>query len=243
MRAALQFVGWSLGLPLELLIIAALLRGSYRRFPLLLLYSVALFLTTVVEISVSQEYYAAYYWFDEAVRQALLFALVISLIYLASTDLRSRGLVRTGFILGAVIMAGTSFLLHYDPHAATGRWMTQWVRDIDFTAAFLDLGLWTLLLASRYKDTQLLMLSGGLGIQFAGEAINQSLRHLFQWSLSPGEFVGLLTDLAGLWVWWQALRRPLSRTASAGAGVALPPRRDQTGVANQSRARFSRTRD
>src|SRR6516225_9550288 len=153
MRAALQFLSWSLGLPLELLIIGALLRGSYRRFPVLLLYSVALFLTTVVEISVSQEYYSTYYWIDEALRQASFFAVVISLTYLATTNLRSRGLVRTALIVGAVTLAGASFLVHYDPHAVAGRWMTQWVRDIDFAAAFLNLGLWTILLASRYKDT------------------------------------------------------------------------------------------
>jgi hypothetical protein len=243
MRAALQFLSWSLGLPLELLIIGALLRGSYRRFPVLLLYSVALFLTTVVEISVSQEYYSTYYWIDEALRQASFFAVVISLTYLATTNLRSRGLVRTALIVGAVTLAGASFLVHYDPHAVAGRWMTQWVRDIDFAAAFLNLGLWTILLASRYKDTQLLMLSGALGIQFAGEAIAQSLRHLFQWSLSPGDLVSVATSLAALWIMWQALRRPLYWTASAEAGAALPPRRDKTGVANQSRARFSRTQD
>jgi hypothetical protein len=111
--------------------------------------------------------------------------------------------------------------------------MTLWVRDIDFAAAFLDLGLWTLLMASRHKDTQLLLLSGGLGIQFAGEAIGQSLRYLFRWPLSPGDLVSLVTDLIGLWIWWQALRRPIALTAvAAGARVALPPQRDETGVAN-----------
>jgi hypothetical protein len=239
MRAVLQYAGWLVGLPLELLIIGALLRGPYRRFPFLLLYSVALFLTTVIEISVNQAYFsgirtalsrATYYWIDEAIRQALIFAFVISLAYLATTNLRSRRLVRAALIAGAVILAGVSYLVHYDSHVASGRWMSMWVRDIDFAAAFLDLGLWTLLLASRHKDTQLLMLSGGLGIQFAGEAIGQSLRYLFPWPLSPGDLVGMITGLAGLWIWWQALRRPV--TVTAPVGVALPPQRDETGVAN-----------
>jgi hypothetical protein len=240
MRAALQYVGWSIGLPLELLIISALLRGAYRRFPFLLLYSVTLFLTTVVEISVNQAYFSGirfahspvtYYWIDEAIRQALIFSVVLSLTYLATSNLRSRRLVRTALIAGSVILAVASFLVHYDYQALAGRWMTPWVRDIDFAAALLDLGLWTLLLASRHRDTQVLVLSGALGIQFAGEAIAQSLRHLFQWSLSPGDLVGLTTNLAGLWIMWQALRRPVTLTAPAGAGVALPPRRDKAGVA------------
>jgi hypothetical protein len=239
-RAFLQYAGWSIGLPLELLIIGSLLRGSYRRFPFLLLYSVALFLTTVIEISVNQAYFsgirfayspATYYWVDEAIRQALIFAVVISMIYLATDNLQSRRLIRAVIVAGALILAGGSFLVHYDSHViAAGRWMTLWVRDIDFAAAFLDLGLWTLLLASRYKDTQLLMLSGGLGLQFAGEAIGQSLRYLFPWPLSPGDLVDLITNLAGLWLWWQALRRPVS--VAVRGGIALPPRRDETGAAN-----------
>jgi len=237
----LQYAGWLVGLPLELLIIGALLRGPYRRFPFLLLYSVALFLTTVIEISVNQAYFSGirfayspstYYWVDEAVRQALIFAVVTSLAYLATSSLQSRRLIRTAIIAGAVILASASFLIHLESHTQAGVWrtMTLWVRDIDFTAAFLDLGLWTLLLASRHKDTQLLMLSGALGVQFAGEAIGQSLRYLFQWPLSPGDLVGMITNLAGLWIMWQALRRPV--TVATPVGVALPPQRDETGVAN-----------
>jgi hypothetical protein len=231
MRAVLQYFSWFIGLPLELLIIGALLRGSYRRFPFLLIYSVVLFLTTVIEISVNQAYFsgspighsrAMYYWTDEAIRQALIFAVVISLAYGATKNLQSRGLIRAGLIAGAVIIGIASFLSHYDSHSATGRWMTPWVRDIDFAAAFLDLGLWTLLMASRYKDPQLLLLSGGLGVQFAGEAIGQSVRYLFPWPLSPGDFVSLTTNLAGLWIWWQALRRPVPAVTPAKVEVGPP---------------------
>ena len=84
--------------------------------------------------------------------------------------------------------------------------MTLWLRDLNFSAAILDLGLWAMLLASRHKETRLLLLSGALGIQFTGEAIGQSLRHLFPWELSPGDVVTLLANLVCLWIWWQALR-------------------------------------
>lgn len=241
MRVVLQYAGWIIGLPLELFIIAALLRGAYRRFPFLLAYSVALFLTTVIEISVNQAYFSGirvshsrvtYYWIDEGIRQTLLFSVVMSLTYLATTNFRSRHLVRAVLIFGAVMLVSTSFLVHYDPHVSLTRWMTQWVRDMDFAAAFLDLVLWTLLLTSRNKDAQLLMLSGGLGIQFAGEAIGESLRFLFRWPLSPGDLVGMITSLVALWFLWQALRRPISLAAPARAALAVPPSRDETGVAN-----------
>ena len=234
---ALQYAGWFIGLPLELLIIRTLLRGSYRRYPFLFLYCIALFLTTVIEISVNQAYFsgirfaysrATYYWIDETVRQILIFAVVISLIYLATAKLKSRTLLRISLIAGAILLAGILFLIHYNRHAAAGdkwTWMTLWVRDLDFSAAILDLMLWALLLGSPKREPQLLMLSGGLGIQFTGEAIGQSMRYLIRWPLSPGDIIDLLTNLAGLWVWWQALRMaPVPRKPVAGA---LPGKRDR----------------
>jgi len=246
-RVVVQYASWLAGLPLELLIISTLLRGAYRRFPILLLYSIALFLTTVIEISVNQAFFAGirlahsratYYWIDDGIRQGLLFAAVLSLVYLATDGFRSRNLVRLSLIAAGVALACGSFLVHHQGQMAAGvgrwRWMTLWVRDMDFAAAVLDLGLWTLLLGSRYKDNQLLLISGGLGIKFAGEAIGQSLRFLFRnWnpSVSPGDVVLVGTSLAGLWILWQALRRPVALTA-AKAGVAIPRRRDETGIAN-----------
>jgi hypothetical protein len=244
MPAVLQYASWLVGLPLELLIIGALLRGAYRRFPLLLIYSVALFLTTVIEISVNQAYFsgihfrysrATYYWVDEGIRQGLLFAVVLSWAYLATGHLRSRNLVRVVIIAGGIALAGMSFLVHHQEQLAAGvgrwRWMTLWVRDVAFAAAILDLAVWGLLLASRHKDTQILLLTGGLGIQFAGDAIGESLRFLFKsFAISPGTVVEVLTSLAALWIWWQALRRRVAVTTPVR--VALPPQRDETGVAN-----------
>jgi hypothetical protein len=245
-RAVIQYATWLVGLPLELLVIGALLRGSYRRFPLLLVYNVALFLTTVIEISVNQAYFAGirfaysratYYWIDEGIRQGLLFSVVLSWAYLATGNLRSRNLVRFAIIAGGVILAGTSFLIHHEPLPANAagqwRWMTLWVRDMAFAAAILDLAVWALLLASRHKDSQLLLLTGALGIQFAGDAVGESLRALFKSAaISPGDLVEVVTTLATLWFWWQTLRRPVTLPAPVTAAVAVPPRGDKTGVAN-----------
>lgn len=245
MGLAFQYTSWLIGLGLELLIIGSLLRGAYRRFPLLLVYSVALFLTTVIEISVNQAYFsgtalahsrATFYWVDEGIREGLQFAVVLSWAYLATANLRSRNLVRVALIAGGIVVAGSSFLIHHQVQLAAGigrwRWMTLWVRDIAFAAAIVDLAVWTLLLAYRHKDSQLLLLTGALGIQFAGDAIGESVRFLLKsTAIGPGEVVEMLASLATLWIWWQALRRPVYLRVPAGAGVALPPRRDKTGVA------------
>jgi hypothetical protein len=238
MRFAIQVAGYLIGLPLEILIIAAMLRGPYRRFPVLFLYTIANFLTTLIEIPAYVAYYAGnaqdfrsrawLYWLDEQILLTLIFLVVLSLIWHATGGLRSARLVRFWVIAGAVVFAAGSFLIHHKPDAlAPGQWMTPWTRDLYFGSAILDLALWTLLIAAREKDRLILMLSGALGIQFTGEAIGGSIRTL---SLRPtpisrgmvfgGDIVILLANLFCLYFWWQALRDPSvgdKRAAAAGA--------------------------
>jgi len=220
-RFAIQLCGVVIGLPLELLIIAALLRGGYRRFPLVFAYTIADFLTTVVELPSGVGYirslpwaanaYAALYWFDETVLQVLVYAVVMSLIYQATGKLRSRRIVRASLIAGAILFAGISFLVHRDPVLNVGSFMTPWTRDLNFCSAILDLALWALLIGSREKDHRLLLLSGGLGILFTGEAIGESTRILAIRSHSRpislfGNSLIMMTNLLFLYIWWQALR-------------------------------------
>jgi hypothetical protein len=230
MRAVVQYASWLIGLPLELLIIAALIRGPYRRFPFVFVYIIALFLANVVEIPANTAYFsgirlthsrAFYFWIDEGILQVLIYAVVISLIYGATAELRSRTVVRAALTGGAAMFAGASFLIHYNSHVVVGMWMTLWSRDLNFTSAVLDLALWAMLLGSRKRETQLLLLSGGLGIQFTGEAIGQSVREWLPWTLSPGDVIILGANLACLWIWWQALRTV--RAADPASLKARPP--------------------
>jgi len=90
--------------------------------------------------------------------------------------------------------------------------MTPWMRDLNFSSAFLDLGLWTLLISSREKDQSLLLISGGLGIRFTGEAIGDSIRQLaFRRRSSnlslTGSIVVSFVDLLCLFIWWRALQK------------------------------------
>ena len=212
MRALLEYLSYAIGLPLEVLVISALLRGPYRRFPVILAYNVVLFLTTIVDISVYSSgnrlghTFAYYYWRDEALRQFLVFAVVISLIYVASASLQARAIVRLSLIVAAIAFKATSLLIHYNPHAVVGQWMTLWSRDLDFTNLILVLALWTMLVATHCRDSQLFLLISGLGIELAGEAIGQSLRNAFPWTVSPGDVLIFFAFPACYWIWWQALR-------------------------------------
>lgn len=227
MQFALQVCGFVVGLPLELLIIAALVRGPYKRFPALFAYIVVTFLTTVIEIPANIAYYrgegqalrsrAFYYWLNERVLLVLLFLVVVTLIWHATAQMRSRRLVRLTLVVGPILLAAVSFLIHYNPNASgPGEWMTPWTRDLNFGSAILDLGLWTLLVASREKDRLLLMLSGALGIQFTGEAIGGSLRNLAvaiygrtlqaRPLILTGNVLMMAADLVCMYIWWQAFR-------------------------------------
>ena len=138
--------------------------------------------------------------------QVLVFLLVISLVYIATKHMRPRRTILAAIICGTVMVASISFLAHYDPHIATGRWMTRFTRDLNFCAAILLVGLWTMLISARQKDYKLLMITGGLGIQFAGGAIGQALRDMSPAIVMAASDFTVIANLARLYIWWQALR-------------------------------------
>jgi hypothetical protein len=218
LQNAVQVIGYLVGLPLELLIVATLLRGGYRRYPFVFAYVVADLITTVIEIRPSLGYgsrsevmihqFMWIYWIDERVMQILMFLVVISLVYLAAQDQRPSGSGVAGIIGGTLIFTGISFLIHYSPRLYIGQWMTPWTRDLNFAGALLDLGLWAKLISQPRKDYRLLMVSGALGIQFTGQAIGQAIRAL---SHSPtvrflANILLLSMDLIFLYLWYQAFR-------------------------------------
>jgi hypothetical protein len=216
MEQALQVCAYLFGLPLELLVIAALLRGDYRRYPFVFLYAVVDFLTTVIEIQPAiargsgtlqaKKEWALTFWFNERIMQVLVFLLVISLVYTASRHLRPRRVLLTGIICGTALFAAITLWAHYDPNPPMGRYMTKWTRDLNFCAAILLVGLWTMLISARQKDYKLLMITGGLGIQFAGGAIGQALRDTTPAIVMAASVFIMIANLARSYIWWQALR-------------------------------------
>jgi hypothetical protein len=213
--------GYIVGLPLELLIIAAMLHGGYRQFPAIFAYIIAEFLSTVIEMPQALAYYrthdphiasayAKWYWRDEIALQFLVLVVVMSLIWQATSAARSRRPTRAFMFIGIVLFAGISFFIHFDPHVFTGVWMTPWARDLNVGASVLDMMLWAMLIAKRQKDSRVLMLSAGLGLMFAGEAIGEALRTLFHShaALVPADILMILTSLGFLYIWWQTFRLP-----------------------------------
>jgi len=225
MRLVLQGIFWSLGIVFQILVVHALLRGDYKKFFLPFVYSIAVLLVTVGEVS---GFTAAtqgardlarnirlYYWIADAILQVLLFAVVMSLIGRAIEFRGSSPRLRKYLVAGSLGMFVLSYAVHSGPRVQINEWMTLISRDLSFAAAILDLILWFMLIAARRKDTRLLMLSGGLGIQFAGTAVGQSVRYLAMEVMGRSRGVALaggslvaISNLLCFYIWWQAFRHP-----------------------------------
>jgi hypothetical protein len=222
-RFVIQVCGWAVGIPLEILVIVALLRGEYRRYPVVFSYLIAIFVTTLVDIPIRTQSLlthdvavlrqaARVYWVNEWILQVLIFATVLSLIDLAISMSRWRRVMRVGLAAGALLFAGTSFWIHYRPQPVSyGVWMTPWTRDLSVCATILDLALWMILIASRKSDRRLLLICGALGMQFTAEAIGEaiaslSMPHMVEALALTGSVVAVAGNLVCLYVWWQTFR-------------------------------------
>jgi hypothetical protein len=208
----LKVVSYGIGVPLELIVVVAMIRShSARSLPFVFAYSVALVPLSLNEgvlflMNASRRAQAMAYWIGEGIGQLLIFAAVISMIYVATATLEKRVQVRQALLSGAILFAVLSVALHYDPAIRNGKWMGLVSRDLNFCSAILDMALWTLLLLFQRQQHRLLLLSGGLGIQFTLTAIGHSMRQMLPAVLVLGNVLIVVASFACLYVWWQAFR-------------------------------------
>jgi hypothetical protein len=210
----LQWVIFCISVALQVYVIALLRRGAYKDYPFALAYSVVLLLTSVADaaaqarlLSLTKTGLRFFYYRDEAARQFLLFVVVVSLIERAMHASPFRNHVRTALAGLAVLSVCLSLTTHASPSFSL--WMTKVARDLSFGSVALTLVLWSLLISSPKKDRQLLMVTGGLGLQFTGEAIGQSLRQLSNHhhsTLLVGNLLLSMSHLLRLYVWAEAFR-------------------------------------
>jgi hypothetical protein len=215
----LSWLLFAASLVLQAMVLNSLRRGAYRTYSFVFAYSLVLFFTTVWDglifsraLSFPKALADLYFYRNEAVRQFMLFGVVIALIDRSLKSYQHRGRARI-FLTMTVL---TSVCLSLSIHSASASrfilWMTQVARDLSFGAVVLTLLLWLTLISSRKKDYQLLMVIGGLGLQFTGEAIGQSLRqigmHDRDWRIQlAGNLIAGLAQVLRLYVWSQAFRR------------------------------------
>ncbi len=219
MDRALQYLAWAVWLWLNGLVISALLRGEYRRYPFAFAYAISLVLATVVEIAASTLPNAfardLYYWVDEGITDILVFCVVISFIDNAAKGATKTPIERGWLVLAAALIFVTSLLVHRGGNFNLQ--MTLVSRDLNIAAVLLDLVLWSLLVTSRRPDRTLLLLSGGLGIQASGSIMSGALVRLSRETFLAGSLLGVITGLLGLYIWWRAFRTsPVARPVTDG---------------------------
>lgn len=232
MGLALQIVGYIAAISLQVLILNAMRKGAWRRYPLLFVYVAFDLVTNVRDIQPRLTYdslsaaekhrYIMVYWWDERIIQALSFMLVISLIYRASTPTGPRRTLLLLLIGGSLLVALVSLAVYYDTTITTGKWMTRWTRNMNFFAAILDLGLWATLIRTREKDQRTLMIAGALGLQFTAGAIGQALRDISHSMVDVSSVMIVTANLICLYIWWQAFRAP-QRTGPAPRDLSVKP--------------------
>jgi hypothetical protein len=204
---ALQYGAWIIGLWLNLQVISALVRGSYRQYPFVFAYSLALLVSTVVEIGLRvapKTLRQQYYWTDEIVLDVLVFCVVIAFIDEAARHSGHKPVERHWLILAAGLIFVGSYAFHHSSHF--NRQMTLISRDLNMCAVVLDLILWSLLVSARRPNRRLMLLSGGLGLQLTGAIMGEQLRNFSHSLFLTGTLLEVTTGLLGLYIWWRALR-------------------------------------
>ncbi len=172
------------------------------------------FLSSVVEMAAflnlsgwtpSSADYASYYWGNEVIIQTLGFLLMLSLIRRAMGASASSRVLLVVLVLLVVALSGVSVLTSRSPNPA--RWMTVVARNLSFFSALLNLVLWGALVRFRQGDSQLLMVSAGIGVETTGKAVGHSLRFLSRATAPAGTLLNVVSHLLCLSIWLWAFWR------------------------------------
>ena len=199
-----------LGLSLQVVLVF-LLVGLFRQYTLLLTYAVAQLASAILEVYVSNRYgrdaqiFSTVYWTDEVLLDFLRFSLVIALAYRLSEGSAAPA-VKKLLIAVVVVAVALPFMLPGGELFGT-RWFNRTSQMLNFGGAIMNLALWTVLLGSKRRDPQLLLVSAGVGISVTGAAIAWGVRLLVRdqdwWA--PNLFL-ILSYLAGVLIWCWAFR-------------------------------------
>jgi hypothetical protein len=207
----LQWSFWIVGLTLQYLVTQALLAGPFRQFTVIFGYLLCLIVTTLTDILMSFDIgrlastYSRYYWTADVLRESALYAVVISLVLHAMPDSRRRSaLLRLLVVLAFLFWIGSILIFYQEP--SLNKWMVKVVRNLSFCSAVATLILWFALIAAEKRDTRLLVITGGLGLQMTGEAIGQSLRQISKSTELAGVIMMVLAHYLCLYIWWKAFR-------------------------------------
>jgi hypothetical protein len=201
-------ISYALGIGFEVILLFTLINGSGRTYAAMIVYCAFLLISTLSDVSMwflvgrRTNAYFNYVWTAEFIRQTCQLGFVITLVSQALPSTR-RATIMRALIAGTAGLVIGSLIIYHVPLISF--WLSKVNRNVSFAAALINLVLWFALVASRNRDTRLLMISGGLGIQMTGDAVAQSLKQ-FRFTFQIADFVGAASFFLCLFIWWQAFR-------------------------------------
>jgi hypothetical protein len=219
-------------------VLVLLLRGPFRKYPLLLVYVAWEFIAgmglTVADrlyhgsgwsnpgASNGQNLYAHIYWTNDVMVDLLRFVLVIALTYQAigeSPIRASLGRLLGGVVIAVVLLPFLLFHPRFTPWPQEP-WFNSTSEMLNFGAAIMNLVLWGTLIASKQRERQLLTVSAGIGVVVTGAAVAYGLHHFIAsktFRAVPAVFL-VLTQIAG-WTLWCRAFWPAEKPASEPSGA------------------------
>jgi len=207
---AFEALGW-ISIVLLVILVFLLLRGPFRRYPIILAYCVTQLILTAGEdylrIVKSRKFYTALYWTDEILLNFLLLLMVITFTYRAVGDSPLRAALGKLLIAISVVVLFLPIVIFKGPAFRSTPWLNHTSQLLSFCAAILNLGLWSALVSNRRRDRQLLSVSAGLGIAVTGAAISYGVRGYFSldWIWVPDVFMSA-TFVVCMFIWCWAFR-------------------------------------
>jgi len=230
--SALWLATFLIGIILQVLLVARLQRGPLRRYPVLFIYCIALFLSSIIEIaaflnliavSSTAAGYRRYYWTNDAVLQTLILAVMMSFLHRAMQDNPARRWISMGLGLVILVFAAWSYLSTEETKS-----LTKLARNLSFASAILNLALWMALIRGAMKEPQLLLLSAGIGIQTTGKAVGHAIRFMAEESrnramVDSSNLLIVIVHLLCLTIWWFALRSRFEPKAAKGPSTPKTP--------------------
>jgi hypothetical protein len=211
---------------LQVGVIVFLSEGAFRKYPLVLAYSLIRLTTSVLEVLVSHKYgsqtifFRQLYYSNRVVLNLVLFLMVTTIIYQLLAGNPHRPMI--GKLLIGIVAAGLllPFLVLSRPF--TIHWLNGMSQFLYFGSGIMALVLWTVLLTSPTRDAQLLKFTMGLGVAMTGAAVSFGL---LQWMRSPRlawmpNLFLQVTHVAGVLVWCWAFRPEKPQTSASPNAVA-----------------------
>lgn len=223
-----EVIGY-LGSIVQLVLVFLLLRGPFRKYPLLFAYSIsqlgasaALAWIVYGGTDTRGPVYRATYWIAEITVDLLLFLAVLTMIHLAARNSPLRGGIDRVLMIVVSAVIVLPFLIYRSHALFSTAWFNGAVQVIEFGAALMILVLWTALIGVREKDHQLLIVSAGLGIAATGAAVSLGIRQFTSPASAGRELANLLgqaAHIAGSLTWcWAFWKSP----AAASSNVEKP---------------------